>query len=65
MGDNSDDELASDWVPYGEREDWADVRPLAQDDGDKPIVQIAYSDKCKLESKTRQSRQKYTFFVSF
>lgn len=50
MGDNSDDELAFDWVPYSERKDWADVRPLAQDDGDKPIVQIAYSDKCKFLS---------------
>lgn len=45
---SSDEELSDDWVPYGQRKDWADVVPLAQDDGDHPIVQIAYSDKCKL-----------------
>lgn len=47
MGDNSSDEdMPSDWIPYSERDDWADVRPLEQDDGDNPVVVIAYSEKC-------------------
>lgn len=49
MGDNSsDDELPSDWIPYSERPEWSDVVPLEQDDGENPVVVIAYSEKCTM-----------------
>lgn len=44
---SSDEDFGDDWVFYAERPDWKDVVPLAQDDGDHPVVQIAYSEKCK------------------
>eukprot|EP00095_Tigriopus_kingsejongensis_P010313 maker-scaffold187_size272365-snap-gene-0.13 protein:Tk10313 transcript:maker-scaffold187_size272365-snap-gene-0.13-mRNA-1 annotation:"protein farnesyltransferase geranylgeranyltransferase type-1 subunit alpha-like isoform x1" len=48
MSDNSSscasDSLDSTWMFYRDRADWADVTPLAQDDGPEPIVKIAYSD---------------------
>lgn len=47
MSDSSDDECANEWIPYREREDWKDVTPLDQDDGENPVVVIAYSEKCK------------------
>ncbi|KAH8257729.1 hypothetical protein KR038_009140 [Drosophila bunnanda] len=44
MCDSSDDEfLGTDWLPYSARSEWADVEPLAQDDGNNPVVSIAYS----------------------
>jgi len=38
------------WVFYKDREDWKDVTPVVQDDGPFPVVQIAYTDKCRLKS---------------
>ena len=35
------------WVPYKERQEWKDVQPVPQDDGPHPVIQIAYSDRCK------------------
>lgn len=46
MVDSSDEEFANEWIPYAERSEWKDVTPLEQDDGDNPVVMIAYSDKC-------------------
>ncbi|KAJ6648349.1 Protein farnesyltransferase/geranylgeranyltransferase type-1 subunit alpha [Pseudolycoriella hygida] len=44
---SSDEDLAPDYVPYSERREWADVTPLEQDDGQFPVVLIAYSEKFK------------------
>lgn len=46
MGDSSDEEFSNEWVPYAKRSEWKDVTPLEQDDGDNPVVMIAYSEKC-------------------
>ncbi|XP_037025203.1 protein farnesyltransferase/geranylgeranyltransferase type-1 subunit alpha [Bradysia coprophila] len=44
---SSDEDLAPDHVPYSERKEWADVIPIEQDDGQNPVVLIAYSEKFK------------------
>uniref|UniRef100_A0A1B0CIK5 Protein farnesyltransferase/geranylgeranyltransferase type-1 subunit alpha n=1 Tax=Lutzomyia longipalpis TaxID=7200 RepID=A0A1B0CIK5_LUTLO len=48
MGDSSsDDDLSEGWQMYSERPDWSDVVPIEQDDGENPVVVIAYSDRFK------------------
>lgn len=48
MNDSSDEEFSNEWIPYSERSEWKDVEPLEQDDGENPVVVIAYSEKCKI-----------------
>lgn len=47
MADNSDEEFSGEWIPYASRPEWRDVTPLEQDDGENPVVVIAYSEKCE------------------
>lgn len=42
-----EDYMLNDWIPYSERSEWADLTPIAQDDGDYPVVAVMYSFKCK------------------
>ncbi|KAJ1974438.1 CAAX geranylgeranyltransferase alpha subunit [Dimargaris xerosporica] len=35
------------YIPYSQRPDWADVTPIAQDDGPGPIAPIAYTEDYK------------------
>lgn len=48
MSDSSDEEFTNDWIYYANRKEWSDIQPLEQDDGDHPIVVIAYNPKCKI-----------------
>lgn len=34
------------FVLYSKRDDWSDVKPLPQVEGENPVVKIAYSEKC-------------------
>ena len=48
MSDTSEDiSSESARIPYSERAEWSDIQPLNQEDGDVPVVKIAYSEKCK------------------
>lgn len=48
--DSSDEDFPDSWKPYSQRSEWADVTPLEQDEGIDPVVNIQYSNTCKLNS---------------
>lgn len=47
MSDSSEEDISIDWVPYSKRKEWNDLKGCPQDDGDNPVVAIAYSEKFK------------------
>ncbi|KAK7595455.1 hypothetical protein V9T40_013280 [Parthenolecanium corni] len=42
---SSSDEECNDYPRYRDRPEWKDVQPITQDDGEYPVVAIAYSDQ--------------------
>lgn len=65
MSDSSDEEWAAEWIPYSQRAEWADVTPIAQDDGEHPVVAIAYSAKCNFFFITFTISNVMVFFFFF
>lgn len=48
MSDYSSDENDGEFVLYKNKKEWQDVTPVPQDDGEEPVVSIAYTEACKI-----------------
>lgn len=35
------------FVPFEERDEWKDIKPVEQNDGEHPVVPINYTKECK------------------
>lgn len=46
MAESSSDSDFEDFQFYRDRDNWKDVIPVSQNDGDHAVVRIAYSDEC-------------------
>ena len=48
MSESSEDYTEENaWIPYSQRKEWLDVKPLEQNEGTEPVARIAYSEKCR------------------
>ena len=56
MSESSNEDLeGNNWMPYSQRKEWSDVKPLEQNEGPDPVARIAYSEKCKTYYNNGQS----------
>ena len=66
MSQSSDDEIESHlWIPYSDRKEWSDVKPLEQNEGPDPVAKIAYSDKCKLTLTLLATRDFLLMYINY